>query len=120
MKRREFPTKVRVAVIKRATKNFVIYCEGKGCGLPTKDFQIDHIIPAAIGGPATLENAQLLGKCCYSVKNPTDTKRAAKTKRVEAKYLGADLPKQQIKSRGFKKVEKREKLPVPPARQLYE
>jgi hypothetical protein len=118
VKRKEFPTKVRVAVIKRATKNFVIYCEG--CGLPTKDFQIDHIIPDSQGGLPTLENAQLLGRCCYSVKNPGDTKKAAKTKRVEAKHLGADQPKQQIKSRGFKRVERKEKLPVPPARQLYE
>ena len=118
MKRKEFPTRVRVAVIKRTTKDCVIYCEG--CGLPTKNFQIDHIIPAALGGPATLENARLLGRCCYSVKNPNDTRKAAKAKRVEAKHLGADQPKQQIKSRGFKRVERKEKLPVPPARQLYE
>jgi len=118
VKRKEFPTKVRVAVIRRATKNFVVYCEG--CALPTKDFQIDHIIPASIGGPPTLENAQLLGRCCYSVKNPNDARKAAKTKRVEAKYLGADQPKQQIKSRGFAKAKKREpKQPLEP-RALYQ
>lgn len=118
MSRKEFPTKVRVAVIKRATKDFVIYCEGCGCW--TREFQIDHIVPAALGGPATLENAQLLGRCCYSVKNPSDTKKAAKTKRVEAKHLGADRPKQKIKSRGFMKAKKREpKQPLEP-RALYQ
>lgn len=118
MSRKEFPVKVRIEVIRRATFRFVVYCEG--CGLPTKEFQIDHIIPDSQGGAATLENAQLLGRCCYSFKNPDDTRKAAKTKRVEAKHLGADRPKQQIKSRGFRKVEKKEKLPVPPPRQLYQ
>ena len=119
MSRKEFPLKVRVTVIKRATRDCVIYCEG--CGLPIKGlFQIDHIIPDSLGGQQTLDNAQLLGRCCYSVKNPNDTRKAAKTKRVEAKYLGAKRSKQQIKSRGFQKVEKKKKLPVPPARQLYQ
>jgi 5-methylcytosine-specific restriction endonuclease McrA len=116
---KDFSTAIRVAVIKRATRDFIVYCEGEGCGEPTRDFQIDHIIPRAQGGPSTLENAQLLGKCCYSVKNPADTKAAAKTKRIEAKHLGADRPKQKIKSRGFRKSPKVDKLPVPPPRQLF-
>jgi 5-methylcytosine-specific restriction endonuclease McrA len=109
VKRKEFPTKVRVVVIKRATKDCVVYCEG--CGLPTRDFQIDHIIPAALGGAPILENAQLLGRCCYSVKNPDDTRKAAKAKRVEAKHLGAGQPKKKIKSRGFQQMLKHDQTP---------
>ena len=98
-KRREFPTKVRVAVIKRATRDCVIYCES--CSLPAKKFQIDHIVADAHGGEPVLSNAQLICEACYGVKNPKDTTIAAKLKRIEAKHVGA-----KIKSRGFPKREK--------------
>ena len=86
MARREFSRAVKVAVVKRATRNSVVYCEG--CGLPAKKWQIDHIVADAHGGEPVIENAQLLCDVCYGVKNPQDTTIAAKLKRVEANHLG--------------------------------
>ena len=105
MTRREFPTSVRVAVIKRATVRNVIMCEK--CGHMAKRFQIDHIIADAHGGEPILSNAMLICAVCYGEKNPRDTKIAAKLKRVEAKNLGATKPKgRPLQSRGFERVEK--------------
>lgn len=116
MARREFPTKVKVAVIKRATVDNVIFCEK--CGGLAKKFQIDHIIADALGGEPVLENAMLICEGCYAEKNPKDTTLAAKVKRQEARHLGAKrttVPR--IVSRGFPKREKPrrfKKTPLPP------
>lgn len=118
MPRKEFPRAVKVEVVKRATRNSVVYCEC--CGLPAKKWQIDHIVADAIGGQPVIDNAQLLGDCCYSVKNPQDTKRAAKAKRVEAYHTGVKRPKGQIKSRGFDKKPRPEKLPLPAIRPMFQ
>src|ERR1017187_6801214 len=84
--RHEFPRSIKVAVRKRATVNFNVMCEK--CGFPTKKFQIDHVVADAIGGKPVIENAELICSACYGIKNPDDTRKAAKTKRVEAKSLG--------------------------------
>jgi 5-methylcytosine-specific restriction endonuclease McrA len=118
MARREFSKKVRVAVIKRATINSVIFCEK--CGGLAKKFQVDHIIPDSHGGEPTLENAMLICEACYSEKNPKDTTVAAKLKRIEAKHLGATTAKAKIASRGFVKKQRPEKLPLPPRREIYD
>ena len=94
MARSEFPRSIRVAVIKRSTRESVVYCEA--CGLPAKKFQVDHIIADAHGGKPVIENAQLLCEPCFSIKNPKDTTIAAKLKRQEAKHLGAERPKPRI------------------------
>lgn len=89
--RREFPTSVRVAVIKRASDDQGrIYCEG--CGALVKRFQVDHVRPDGLLGEPTLENAQLLGECCFAPKNAKDTSDIARAKRREAKALGAKKP----------------------------
>lgn len=116
MARREFPTKIRVAVIKRATVGSVIVCEK--CGGLAKKFQIDHVIPDSHGGEPVLENAMLICEYCYSEKNPRDTTVAAKLKRIEAKHLGAAKPKQKLQSRGFQKRERTPKPALPP-RELF-
>jgi 5-methylcytosine-specific restriction protein A len=105
MARREFPQKVKVAVVKRATKDGVTYCEK--CGAIAKRWQIDHVIADAIGGEPVIENAELICEPCFSVKNPQDTKLAAKVKRVEARALGIRKPPT-LKSPGF--------TPAPPQR----
>ena len=105
MMRREFPKSVRVAVIKRATRNGVIYCES--CPSIAKRFQIDHIRPDGLLGEPTIDNAQLICEACYAIKNPQDTTAIAKAKRREAKHVGATQPKGQIKSRGFDKAQRK-------------
>ena len=117
MTRREFPTRIKVAVIKRATVDNVIFCEK--CGALAKRFQIDHIRPDAMLGEPVLENAMLICEPCYGVKNPQDTRQAAHAKRREAKHIGAARPKQKILSAGFVKKAKPEKLPMLPARNIY-
>lgn len=113
MARHEFPAKVRVQVIKRATHGGIIYCEK--CNGLAKRFQIDHIRPDSLLGDPVIENAMLICEPCFSVKNPQDTRNAAKAKRREAKALGArPPPKVEIKSRGFQRRSKPEKLPLPP------
>jgi 5-methylcytosine-specific restriction protein A len=100
MKRREFPRTVRVAVIKRATKDSVVYCES--CHGLAKRFQIDHVRADGLLGEPTIENAQLICEACWAVKNPKDTASIAKAKRREARHVGATRPSCKIKSAGFK------------------
>lgn len=118
MARKNFPKSVMVACIKRATKDNVVYCEQ--CGLPAKKFQIDHINPDGLTGEPVLSNARLLCIECHSVKTKDDVARIAKAKRTEARHLGAVAPKQKIQSRGFAKRPKKEKLPLPPRRGIFE
>lgn len=101
MTRREFSKAIRVAVIKRATKNSAVYCEA--CGALAKRFQIDHVRADGLLGEPTIENAMLICEPCWRVKNPQDATAIARAKRREAKAIGATRPKQSIKSAGFAK-----------------
>ena len=104
-KRREFPAKVRVAAIKRATNDVgIIICEI--CGAMCKAFHIDRIIADAHGGEPTLENARVICLPCHMEKTKDDTIVAAKLKRQEARHLGARKPKGLIKGHGFEKTAK--------------
>jgi len=97
-KRREFPKAVKISVIKRATRNGQTFCEQ--CGLPARKWQIDHCRPDGLLGEPTIENAQLLGECCYMPKNADDTSKIAKAKRREAAFLGV-RKSPSFQSRGF-------------------
>ena len=97
--RREFPARVRVAVIKRATVDNRVFCEK--CGALAKKWQIDHVRPDGLLGEPVIENAMLICELCYGEKNPEDTRNIAKAKRREAKDLGAVKPEGKIQSRGF-------------------
>lgn len=117
--RREFPRSIKVAVIKRANHGGAIYCER--CGLPAKKFQIDHIVADAIGGEPVIGNAELICDVCFGIKNPHDTRLAAKSKRREAKFLGVS----KTAARPIQQPSKQQKpgsgkLPVPPPRNIYE
>jgi len=113
MTRLNFPRSVRAAAIKRATRdNGQIYCER--CGLPVKTLRVDHIIAAGYGGKATLENAQVLGPCCYVQKDAADNAGVKRAGKLEAAHLGAPdrdyRPTRKIEGRGF---DKRPKAPKP-------
>ncbi len=125
MSRREFSRAVRVAVIKRATRESGVYCEG--CGLPAKKFQIDHIRADGLLGEAKIENARLICDVCYGIKNPQDTSAIARAKRLEAAHVGAKpVPSTPIRSPGFAPTQraldrsKREPKQALPRRQLYQ
>lgn len=105
MTRKNFPRSVKVAVVKRATKNGVTYCEK--CGCPARRFEVDHIIADALGGSNTIENAELLCKGdptkCHDIKTDKSDKPAiAKAYRREAKALGIAKDVAPIKSAPFK------------------
>ena len=122
MARREFPRSVKVAVIRRATRGGIVFCEK--CGAMAKRWQIDHVRPDGLLGDPTIENAQLIGECCYVEKNADDTAKIAKAKRREAAHIGAKIaPVKPIQSAGFAKSEraaKREPKASLPPRQMFE
>ena len=120
MARKEFPRAVKVAVILRATRDHVVYCEK--CGVSTRKWQIDHVIADAHGGKPVIENAELICEACWSVKNPQDTKIAAKLKRQQAKAIGAGKPAGKIQSAPLPTTEravKRQPKPSLPPRELF-
>jgi len=124
MTRRNFTKAVIVQRIKAATRDGVVYCDG--CGLPCRKWEIDHIKADAMhvdedkDKSATFENSRLLCIPCHKEKTKDDVKIIAKSKRVEAKHLGVKASKQKIASRGFQKKERKEKIPLPPRRGMFE
>ena len=115
MTRKNFPTRVKVACIKRATKDGIIYCEK--CGALSTRFEIDHDNPDGLTGEPVLENAILLCLPCHAEKTKSDVGNIAKAKRREAKDLGATKPKGDIPGRGFapgrqKRTQKPSLLPL--------
>jgi 5-methylcytosine-specific restriction endonuclease McrA len=102
-KRREFPRAVRVAVIKRATRDGVLICEE--CGGLAKKPEIDHRNPDGLTGEPTLANAVLLCRPCHVEKTKADVANIAKAKRREAAHIGAKATAAKaIQSAGFPKA----------------
>ena len=119
MARKEFSKSIKVAAIKRATRDNEVYCEK--CGVLTKGrFEIDHIKEDFYGGEPVLDNAMVLCLICHREKTSESAKPMAKARRLEAKNVGAVRPKGKIQSRGFPKREKREQIPRPAYRSIYE
>ena len=58
-----------------------------------KAWDIDHILPLALGGANEPKNLQILCKPCHQSKtSQSDIPRIAKTKRLKARHLGARSP----------------------------
>jgi len=58
-----------------------------------KAWDIDHILPLALGGTNAPGNLQILCKSCHHEKTTqSDVPRIAKTKRLKARHLGARAP----------------------------
>lgn len=115
MTRKNFPQAVKVACIRRATRDNVIYCEG--CGLPTRRFQIDHVDPDGLTGQPILSNARLLCDACHGVKTKKDVGDIARAKRQEARSLGLRKPST-LKGRGFPMSDKQAAKAAKPAREM--
>lgn len=115
MTRVEFSRKVRAAIIARAKGR----CERCDAALKPGEGEVDHILPAALGGEASIANGRLLCRVCHREKTATDIRRTRKADRQKDKGTGAVRPKQAIKSRGFAQSERREakgKRVLPPKR----
>jgi 5-methylcytosine-specific restriction protein A len=60
---------------------------------PGTRWEVDHIIPVALGGSPHPDNLQVLCAACHGSKTSRrDTPALAKAKRVRARHLGATRP----------------------------
>jgi len=111
VKRREFPTALRIEMGRRAMNaDGDIICEGCGLNLRGKAIEFDHVIPEAMRLPhemalkLTAADGQVLGRdCCHRApggKTATDVANIAEAKRREAAALGIRKPST-LRSRGF-------------------
>ena len=88
MSRREFPPKVRKLAWEIA-KGCCAHC---GCYIRVGNGPIyDHRVPDAVGGEPTIQNCQVLCKCCNSLKTfVNDIPQIAKTLRILKKIAKAE------------------------------
>jgi len=88
MSRTEFSKTVRLAAWNRCGG----HCEKCTAKITAANGppQYDHIVPDAVGGPATLDNCQTLCKTCHNTKtHEADVPQIAKTKRVMVNRVNA-------------------------------
>lgn len=115
----EFSAKVRDQAAQRAGER----CQSCKCDLRGKARHFDHILPAALGGEATLANCAVLCVACHAEKTAKqDVPRIRKADRQRRADNGAKLPPRvKIKSRGFSKADKAhpDRAALPP-RPIYE
>lgn len=86
MARVEFPRKVRNQAFARANGR----CENKRCGAILKpgEGEYDHILPAELGGDASVANCMLICRPCHKAKTAQDIKRIRKSDRQRDKHRG--------------------------------
>lgn len=75
-KRRDFTAAIKAAV--RERNNFT--CEYPKCNTYPAT-EVDHMIPEALGGSSTIDNAMLLCTACHRRKTALDVKLIAKADR---------------------------------------
>lgn len=75
-KRKDF-----TAAVKKAVRERNLYmCEYPGCSTYPAT-EVDHVIPEALGGASTIDNAMLLCTACHRRKTALDVKLIAKADR---------------------------------------
>ena len=85
MARMEFSRKVKAQIIARANDK----CEKCTAILKTGEGEVDHILPCALGGEATVANGRLLCRICHVEKTADDIRRVRKSDRQRDKASGA-------------------------------
>jgi len=114
--RLEFNRATRRLIIDRANGS----CEGCSAVLKPGEGEVDHKLPDALGGKPEAANGWLLCRVCHKPKTADDIRRIRKADRQRDRASGAIVPKQKIQSAGFAKKPKRDQLPMPPRRPLYQ
>ncbi len=94
-KRMEFSRKIKVQIIARANGK----CEKCSAVLKTGEGEVDHILPCALGGEATVANGRLLCRVCHVEKTADDIRRVRKSDRQRDKASGAVRPKSALAGR---------------------
>ena len=122
MKRAEFARKTRAEIIKRAQG----HCEACGASFAGERVEVDHILPAALGGDNSRANGRAICIKCHKAKTKEDVRKTRKADRQRDKATGAFLKsKAKIKNQGFAKTEKdtkrnkRDPFEGLPKRRLY-
>ena len=116
--RLEFSRKTRAAIIARAKG----LCEKCQAVLKPGEGEVDHILPCALGGEPTIANGRLICRVCHNEKTASDIRQIRKSDRQRDKATRAIRPTAKIKSAGFPKSPKAERVPTKaqlPPRQLY-
>ncbi len=98
MPRLEFSRKTRRAIIDRAAGK----CEACSAVLKSGEGEVDHILPAALGGSAEAANGRLICRVCHAAKTAVDVGRIRKADRQRDRATGAIVAKQKIRSAGFR------------------
>ena len=94
----EFSAKTRDQAFARAGGK----CQICGLLFGGKKPEYDHILPAALGGDATLANCAVICGPCHRAKTAKDdVPKIRKADRQRKAHVGAELPKAPIQSRGF-------------------
>ena len=88
-KRMEFSRKDKAKIITRANGK----CEKCSAMLKIGEGEVDHILPCALGGEATMANGRLLCRVCHVEKTADDIRRVRKSDRQRDKASGAVRPK---------------------------
>jgi hypothetical protein len=103
--RQEFSAKTKGLALKRCMKNGKPHCEGCDVELTARTgIKFEHVIPAGLGGDASLENCKVHCDLCADIKtHDEDNPRMAKADRVFKKHHGLTPSKKKIQSRGFAK-----------------
>lgn len=94
-------------------------CEYCGLKLQVGGVEFHHQKEAEDGGDNSFENCRALCKPCHAVVTKAFVQRIRKADRQKAVHVGAKRPAGTIRSPGFARKERREKLPLPPARSIY-
>ena len=98
--------KVRQRILERHNSECHI-CGGKIDG---KSWDADHVIPLKDGGENRESNLKPAHRKCHRLRTATQAVERAPIERKKLKHSGAKRPKQSIKSAGFAKVEKPERV----------
>lgn len=114
-KRDEFSNKTKDDAAKRANGRCGICKIAFGGQRPV----YDHILPAELGGKATLANCQVLCVACHKEKTRDDVRGLRKADRQRRASIGAERTKQKIPQPAGHEKPVKDKLPVPPPRALY-
>lgn len=88
-KRMEFSRKDKAKIVARANGK----CEKCSAMLKTGEGEVDHILPCALGGEATVANGRLICRVCHVEKTAGDIKAIRKSDRQRDKASGAVRPK---------------------------
>jgi len=106
MPRKEFTRKTKAAIIKRANG----HCEACKAVLKPREGEIDHVLPCSLGGDNSPANGRLLCRVCHKAKTKGDVQKTRKADRQRDKATGAMQSKTKLKSRGFNKTPKHQKI----------